>query len=716
MRSRQRSFALYFLTLASAAAPNAARGANYDWLAPSAGTFSDPTRWTPAGGPPSGPDIARFNLGSSGYTVQFDGSVTNNALHVLNDNVTFDLGGFTYATTTTFFPSVAVGQAAGQTGTLSLSNGTFSTSYFNSFFTIGNDAGAVGTVNVNGAAGATTLAARRTYVGYSGSGSLNVTSGGNVTSAESILLGVNASATAFVSIDGTGSKITASSAFDVGQNGDAELVVTNGGELSSSQSSVGQAAGSVGTVTLDGAGTKWTSPSLIWVGSQGEGSLRLSGGATASTSNAQFGVYAGSIGSLTVTDPGSVFQNSNVFGVGNGGQGSMLVQNGGVVNSGSVLVGDDGTGTAHVTGSGSKWNINGGISASLIGNEGQGTVTIDSQGALKSTYLIMGYQPTGRGELILDGAGTTGTQTDFLMIGRSGTGILKVTGGAVLTHSSNEARIASEAGSNGTALVDGADSRWTNTSALYVGGRASGAGGTAELTVSNGGYVSSSSNTVNYAGGTIRLTNGTLQAPSVVNSGAVFDDGVIQGNLNNAAGGLLTGSGSVSGALTLANGSRFEPGHSPGTFGAGSATLGGGATFEFEINSAAGSPGSGMGWDLLAVAGGINVTATNATPIILELVTLKPDDSPGLLFDFDASHDYTWIFAGSGTGVTNFAANRFLVDTTHFANDLAGGSFSVIQVGNALALRFATVPEASSILLVLSGCLLAAAFPATRRV
>src|SRR5437879_9757069 len=79
--------------------------------------------------------------------------------------------------------------------------------------------------------------------------------------------------------------------------------------------------------------------------------------------------------------------------------------------------------------------------------------------------------------------GAAGAQATGLRVGVSGTGALTIQNGGTVNNTLGI--IADNAGSSGTATVDGAGSRWTNSSDFYVGH-----GGSGTLTIRNGGAVS----------------------------------------------------------------------------------------------------------------------------------------------------------------------------------------------------------------------------------
>src|SRR6266404_8222765 len=83
--------------------------------------------------------------------------------------------------------------------------------------------------------------------------------------------------------------------------------------------------------------------------------------------------------------------------------------------------------------------------------------------------------------------GAAGAQATGLRVGVSATGALTIQNGGTVNNTLGI--IADNAGSSGTATVDGAGSRWTNSGDFYVGH-----GGSGTLTIRNGGAVSNGGN------------------------------------------------------------------------------------------------------------------------------------------------------------------------------------------------------------------------------
>ena len=154
-----------------------------------------------------------------------------------------------------------------------------------------------------------------------------------------------------------------------------------------------------------------------------------------------------------------------------------------------------------------------------------------------------------------------------------------------------------------------------------------------------------------------------------------------------APGARLLGTGRINTGPLMLSGA-LAPGSGVGRFTSARQTWSGGAVYEWEINNANGAPGTG--WDLLSLTSGqgVDLQATAPSSFTLRLITLA-GTSPGPATNFSRTNSYTWTVAiATNATVTNFAAERFIIDTTQFSNDFGGGTFSVEQAGEQLRLRF----------------------------
>lgn len=113
-------------------------------------------------------------------------------------------------------------------------------------------------------------------------------------------------------------------------------------------------------------------------------------------------------------------------------------------------------------------------------------MTVDSGSVVSNTFGTLGdLNSSGDGTVVIDGAGSTWTNTASLAVGSEGTGMLTITNGGLVTNTAGF--ISQEANSVGKVLVDGTNSTWTNSSTLTVG-RVGFSNGT--LNIENGGTVS----------------------------------------------------------------------------------------------------------------------------------------------------------------------------------------------------------------------------------
>jgi hypothetical protein len=136
---------------------------------------------------------------------------------------------------------------------------------------------------------------------------------------------------------------------------------------------------------------------------------------------------------------------------------------------------------------------------------------------------------------------------------------------------------------------------------------------------------------------------------------------------------------------------------SPGGDSAGSLTNTGGMIFSaggslvWDMNNALGQPGTN--WDYLAIGGGLTIQSVDTNPFVIRLRSIDGnlnDGNPGAA-NFGNQTAQSWVIA-TAVGTTGFSADKFTVDTSAFANDLAGGSFSVATNGASLLLVFLPQP------------------------
>jgi T5SS/PEP-CTERM-associated repeat protein len=352
----------------------------------------------------------------------------------------------------------------------------------------------------------------------------------------------------------------------VGEGGTGTLNIESGGLVSNTYGYIGKSSGATGSVTVAGAGSTWINSDDLYVGDEGSGTLAVNNGGTvvvgksiyASSNNlggngtisanggvldadlvfdaahgSQTSFTFGSGGTLTITPSAT-----NEFGVGYKGNGTLLIAEGRAVASSDGYLGynSGSTGTATVTGNGSKWTNSGSLS---VGSDGTGTLNIEAGGQVSNTYGSLGYNSGSSGTVTVTGNGSKWTNNNSLKIGVNGSGILSIEAGGQV--SGDGGNLGYNAGSSGTVTVTGAGSKWTiiNTyiedGALCVGNSGSGI-----MTIESGGQVSNSYGYLGYKSGSTGSVTVTGNG-STWNTSGTLDVGLYgSGTLNITGGGQIS--------------------------------------------------------------------------------------------------------------------------------------------------------------------------------
>jgi autotransporter-associated beta strand protein len=214
------------------------------------------------------------------------------------------------------------------------------------------------------------------------------------------------------------------------------------------------------------------------------------------------------------------------------------------------------------------------------------------------------------------------------------------------------------------------------------------------------------------AGGTLAVASSTAEEVSLSQAlipfaGATLDLSTVSGGYAVPSTQTVGGSGTVAGTIGFGAGATLSPGDVVGTLTVTqSVTLGGGGNYNWQMVDATGTAGDDATWDLLAIGGPLDITATAADPFRINLWSLSSTDpqTSGPAANFDPLVAGSWTIASAAGGISGFAADNFLIDTAAangtdgFANPLNGGSFSIAQAGNSLNLVF--TPDGPSVIVI----------------
>ena len=471
-----------------------AQATNFSWNGIGS-QFNSASSWTQSGLPvdpdgiPDSSDIVTFDRGNVPQYSVFFGNVLipSSAIHPTVDKVVIGnnplsfvgLWGSTLTVDSTNITETArgivIGSGAGDVAALTSTLATFDTQYA----TLGSAAASSGTLNLtSSSAGAFSVSGTgATYdliVGLNGTGTINVTNGRDVTVADDIVLGLNATGVGIINLSGVGSTLNGMpqqfeyADLTVGGFGRGTVQIASGASVNVSRTYIADGVGSVGQLSVDGIASRATSftSGLVEVGTRGHGTFSASNGGDVSSSFVSIAENPGSLGEVTISGSGSIWKNST-----------------GQLGLGYLYVGRAGSGTLNITGGGDLTNniLSGGI---------------DACGGLQGTCI--GLEANSTGEVNVDGSGSTWTNTGDLILGRSGEGRLNITNGGQVVVRLNpsfddQAIMGFATGSMGRLTIDGVGSQLTiedtadpNQGDLYVGRQ-----GAAVVTVTNGGRLSS---------------------------------------------------------------------------------------------------------------------------------------------------------------------------------------------------------------------------------
>jgi fibronectin-binding autotransporter adhesin len=346
------------------------------------------------------------------------------------------------------------------------------------------------------------------YIGGSGSGTLRVEDGGQVTAGTlyaslADLHGdgtITATKGAVIDGDllfdathgaqsvhsfGSGGVLTVMAGGGVlaaGYKSAGSLTITDGVAVNSSTGYVSYDSGSTGNATVSGIGSRWTNSSNLLVGNKGSGTLSIQAGGTVTNNHGYLGFYQESTGEATVSGIGSQWSNNGDLFVGYYGGGSLKVEAGGTVTSARGLL--KASNNVTVTGAGSRW-----INSRYL--HADGTLNIQAGGTVNSFGGSLGSTAHSIGEVMVTGTGSRWISSSDLYVGSADRGKLDIQAGGTVTNT--DGYLGRWSGSTGEATISGTGSQWDSSGDLYVGSY-----GRGTLKVESGASVTNTDGYVGY--------------------------------------------------------------------------------------------------------------------------------------------------------------------------------------------------------------------------
>lgn len=274
--------------------------------------------------------------------------------------------------------------------------------------TLGDAASSTGTLNVGFGQFNVTgsdFTQRQLIVGNSGNGVINVFNGAdvNVTGFNSTTsLGRRAGGSGVVDIAGAGSTWTSVNRLWVGEFGSGALTVRDGGSLNTTGTGgdysaiLGVFAGSTGQATVTGPGSVWTNGATLRIGNSGDGQLAITNGGVLNHTvfYRPITIDSPNGSSALVTGAGSQLNTPGTIYVGSTGRGALAVLNGGQVNAGAVVMRGLNTGRGEILVAGANSRLNVTTGALTVGLPeggfaiGSAILTIDSGGLVDVAHDI----------------------------------------------------------------------------------------------------------------------------------------------------------------------------------------------------------------------------------------------------------------------------------------------------------------------------------------
>ena len=469
---------------------------------------------------------------------------------------------------------LSIGEQSGAVGTVNVSGGAQLTT--TNYLGIGNGDGATGDFQAQGSGTLINAGGWGFHVGDAGAGEASVRLGAEVVTPR-LHVGGAATGEGILTVSSNGKITVGVDAMIVGEFGDGELKINNGGELdatASGYSAIGDHAGSVGSLIVNGNGSRLDAD-VLRVAYSGTGSMEVSAGADVILNDIYVGDQANGVGTLDVTGSGSTLTANVRLIVGSyaGSMGTATFSNGAVIDGTGFYnaIATEG-GTGQVTVDNAEWHTG----EFHVGQRGNGTLNVTDGIITTSNFATLGRFDNGVGVATISGPTANWAVNGILAIGPLGSGELFVENGASV--SSQTLFISDYAGvgsPNGLVDVDGTGSLLTaanayvgrsniTTAKLEVGNNAVveiadtlELGQTGTLTTHNGGLIQIGTPPVSladadspFSSGVVTTGNGTLDLRGLI-EGDLHNDGTVTAYKNTLVGVMGAYTQTANGTLDL---------------------------------------------------------------------------------------------------------------------------------------------------------------------
>lgn len=209
--------------------------------------------------------------------------------------------------------------------------------------------------------------------------------------------------------------------------------------------------------------------------------------------------------------------------------------------------------------------------------------------------------------------------------------------------------------------------------------------------------------TVTLNGGSLAAASGVVATFDLATHPLVINSGKLGGTGTFAFNSSLDVKGDANGQVTLAPGFK-QPGQLNFNFTSGATLiLDSGGTYHWKLLDAQNPNG---GWDSIAVAGNVDITATDVAPFNFTLETVSADGSNGEPLNFDVHSSYSWTLL-TANSISGFDPTKFNLDAAAFLIPNRTGTFSIDMngAGTSLMLNYtaAAIPEPSTWALLITG-------------